>query len=52
MLLPRTLIWSTESGFWPFGVIFTFRMCVFIAISTPALRPIKNQIRRHTDGTH
>ncbi len=44
MLLPRTLIWSTENGFWPFGVIFTFRMCVFMAISTPALQqyPIKN----------
>jgi len=35
MLLPRTLIWSTEMGFLPFGVIFTARRCVFIATSTP-----------------
>ena len=38
MLLPRTLMWSTASGFLPFGITFTFFRCVFIATSTPAAR--------------
>ena len=36
MLLPRTLSWSTESGFLPLSVIFTARKWVFMATSTPA----------------
>ena len=38
MLLPRMLTWSSDSGFCPFIVIFTFFMCVFMLTSTPAER--------------
>jgi hypothetical protein len=38
MLLPRMLQWSSDSGFCPFIVIFTFFMCVFMLTSTPARR--------------
>lgn len=35
-LFPRMLIWSRLTGGFPFGVTLTRRMCVFIAMSTPA----------------